>query len=84
MKKAVLIISATVLLVLLSDFSMAQCAMCKAVAESTSEGNQEMAQGLNSGIIYLMFIPYILFAIAGIVFFRKKIAYFYRDLTTQR
>jgi hypothetical protein len=46
----------------------AQCAMCRAVLES-SEG-QEMAKGINDGIVYLMAIPYIL--IAGIGFFIYK------------
>ncbi len=35
----------------------AQCAMCKAVVES---GNASEAEGLNTGIIYLMVFPYIL------------------------
>ena len=35
----------------------AQCAMCKAVVES---GNASEAEGLNSGILYLMIFPYLL------------------------
>ncbi len=35
----------------------AQCAMCKAVVES---GNASEAEGLNTGILYLMIFPYIL------------------------
>jgi len=35
----------------------AQCAMCKAVVES---GNASEAEGLNSGILYLMVFPYLL------------------------
>lgn len=35
----------------------AQCAMCKAVVES---GDVSQAEGLNSGILYLMIFPYIL------------------------
>lgn len=35
----------------------AQCAMCKAVVEN---GDQSMAEGINSGITYLMAFPYIL------------------------
>jgi len=44
-----------------------QCAMCKAVVES---GDAEMAEGLNSGIIYLMAFPYILVGVAGYLLFR--------------
>lgn len=58
MKKIVFI------LVLLITFnSNAQCAMCKAVIET---GNPEMAEGINSGIMYLMVFPYLLI---GVLFF---------------
>ncbi|AJR03184.1 membrane protein [Siansivirga zeaxanthinifaciens] len=46
----------------------AQCAMCRAVLES-SEG-KTAAEGINDGIVYLMAIPYIL--VAGIIFFIYK------------
>jgi hypothetical protein len=45
----------------------AQCAMCKATVEKSEGGQatfQERAKGLNSGILYLMCIPYIM---AGII-----------------
>ncbi|MBI1267668.1 MAG: hypothetical protein GC193_09600 [Cryomorphaceae bacterium] len=49
----------------------AQCVMCKAVAEdSAADGG--LARGLNSGILYLMAIPYILLGTLYFVFFRKK------------
>ncbi|MEE3034740.1 MAG: hypothetical protein VX325_02705 [Bacteroidota bacterium] len=40
-----------------------QCSMCRAVIES-QEG-QEMAEGINDGIKYLMVIPYILLGFVG-------------------
>jgi hypothetical protein len=52
MKKAVFI-----LFILITNISNAQCAMCKAVVES---GNASEAEGLNSGILYLMVFPYLL------------------------
>ena len=45
--------------------------MCKATAEESGFEN-----GLNSGILYLMIIPYILL----MVLFRKKIAKLFREL----
>ena len=42
----------------------AQCAMCKAVVEN---GDAEMAEGLNNGIVYLMAFPYLL--IGGLFYF---------------
>ena len=35
-----------------------QCAMCRAVLESSE--NQGMAEGINDGIVYLAFLPYLL------------------------
>ncbi|MCB0472460.1 MAG: hypothetical protein KDC69_04180 [Flavobacteriaceae bacterium] len=46
----------------------AQCAMCKAVVES---GDAKMAEGLNTGIIYLMAFPYLLVAVAGYFLYRN-------------
>lgn len=52
----------------------AQCAMCNATASTSTEGKKESALALNSGIIFLMAIPYIL--LTGIVciwlWFRKQ------------
>ena len=61
-RRLVLII---VFLVLIPQFSEAQCAMCRAVLES--EQNTSVAEGINNGIIYLMAVPYIL--IAGLFYF---------------
>lgn len=44
--------------ILVSQLSQAQCAMCKAVVESG--GDVSKAEGLNSGILYLMVFPYLL------------------------
>ncbi len=54
-----------VLLIGITMGSFAQCAMCKAVLESDMEGGGTAAKGINEGIIYLMFIPYILIGGAG-------------------
>ena len=58
--------------------SIAQCAMCRATAEQASQENSGVAEGLNMGIVYLMGIPYLLFLIGGLVFFRKKIFAFFQ------
>lgn len=49
--------------------SNAQCAMCKAVVEN---GDIEMAEGINSGITYLMIFPYLLVAVLAYVLFKYK------------
>lgn len=51
-----------------------QCAMCKAVAESNSESEKNMiGKTLNTGILYLMAIPYILVTTFVLVFYRKNL-----------
>jgi len=60
------------LVLLLSNLVSAQCAMCKAVIEG---GEQDIAEGVNNGITYLMVFPYLL---VGLLFYmlyrnRKKI-----------
>lgn len=47
----------------------AQCAMCKAVVES---GEGTMAEGVNSGITYLMVFPYILVGLLLYFIYRYK------------
>lgn len=53
------------LLLLVSPLlSVAQCSMCKAVAESADGGG--FGAGLNYGILYLMIFPYLI--IGGIAY----------------
>jgi hypothetical protein len=51
------------LVVFTSKTALSQCAMCKAVVEN---GDTSMAEGVNSGITYLMVFPYLLI---GLLFF---------------
>ena len=53
--------------------SYAQCAMCKAVVESNMEGNANaVGSGLNTGILYLMAMPYIIAIVAGFYWYRSQ------------
>jgi hypothetical protein len=57
----------------------AQCAMCKATAETANQNTSgSLAEGLTPGILYLMLIPYTLLAVLAIVFFRTRIANFFK------
>ena len=71
MTKRTIIFAALLLSCLVLSFpAEAQCAMCKAAAESNLEKNPtSIARGLNSGILYLMAVPYL----AIIFIFRKQI-----------
>ncbi len=64
MKKCFTIISIVILLLLTQTIVEAQCAMCTKTAQQLGE---KPAQGLNSGILYLMITP---FAIVGFIGYR--------------
>lgn len=53
--------------------AFAQCSMCRAVAESAQDENN-IAAGLNSGILYLLAIPYLLIGGLVVFFFKKPIS----------
>lgn len=63
------------------DALLAQgCSMCKAVVEGETQafgGEQSIGAGLNSGILYLMAVPYLLL----FLLFRKRIAAFFKELS---
>tara|TARA_R110002049_G_scaffold190967_3_gene359804 strand:- start:42158 stop:42406 length:249 start_codon:yes stop_codon:yes gene_type:complete len=56
-------------LLLLPRISEAQCAMCRAVLESSD--NVGAAEGINNGIVYLMAVPYILVAVLFYFVYKK-------------
>jgi hypothetical protein len=76
MKYKALIVVLMLLAFLPHDVVAQGCAMCKAVAEQESQGESSISGGLNSGILYLMAIPYIIFMFA----FRKRIFRFFREM----
>ena len=49
--------------------TIAQCAMCKAVVEG---GEQNIAEGVNNGITYLMVFPYILVGVLGYFLYKNR------------
>jgi hypothetical protein len=55
-----------------------QCAMCKAAAESSLKNGGSIEKGINSGIIYLMGVPYMLLATFCIIFRRDISAAYHR------
>jgi hypothetical protein len=51
----------TIIGLLITNSTFAQCAMCRATVESTmSNGRNLVASGLNTGILYLFVAPYLL------------------------
>ncbi len=58
-----------ILIVFVSVNLNAQCAMCKAVIEG---GNESVAEGVNSGITYLMVFPYLLIGLLLFFLYRHR------------
>lgn len=59
----------------LPEAADAQCAMCKAVAESNqnAKGEQHFGANLNNAILYLMAVPYVVLTFLAFLFFKKEI-----------
>lgn len=53
--------------------TFAQCAMCRATVENNiSSGESTVGAGLNTGILYLMVMPYILIAVIGYLWYKNS------------
>ncbi len=80
MKPRLLLLPLLLLLFLPADLLAQGCSVCKAAVETNDNGlsgAQAIGHGLNSGILYLMAVPYLLIFFA----FRKKIFSFFRELS---
>lgn len=62
-----------VLLIMTSDIN-AQCAMCRASAEHSS-----IAKGLNTGILYLLLMPFLFIASITIIWIKNKKKFSHND-----
>lgn len=49
---------------------LGQCAMCKAVVETGKQAGESWVRGFNTGILYLMAIPYVAAIIVGYLMYR--------------
>ncbi len=53
--------------------ALAQCAMCRGSVESTmSNGRNQVAVGLNTGILYLLATPYLLVGVIAYLWYRSS------------
>lgn len=69
-KKGIWILTILIICLFNSEAIAQGCSMCKAVVESNIQGGGEEASGLNSGILYILFFPYILFTLF-VMYWRK-------------
>lgn len=71
------LVSKSILLILLflinSSQIWAQCAMCRGTVESTmGNGRNNVGIGLNTGIMYLFVMPYLIVAVVAYVWYRDS------------
>jgi len=79
-KRKAIVFVAMLFLVLFAIDAEAQCAMCKAAAESNLENDpKSIARGLNKGILFLMAAPYV---IVGFIF-RKDLVILFKNMKSQ-
>lgn len=68
-----LLLAIGIIFCLVPEQGFAQCAMCRASVESNAQnGNTGSADNLNTGIIYLMCLPYVLFSVVGFFWYRNS------------
>jgi hypothetical protein len=74
MKKfAIVFVGMLALLVLSSADLWAQCAMCRGSVESSmGNGRNNVGVGLNTGIVYLFVMPYLIIAVIGYLWYRNS------------
>jgi len=72
--------SLVITLAFVTNQVMAQCAMCRVSIENNiAAGETSLGSGLNTGILYLMIMPYLMLAIIAYFWFKQS-----KKETTQR
>lgn len=73
MKRLAVVFGILMLFILNVTDTMAQCAMCRGTVESSmGNGRNNVGVGLNTGIIYLFVMPYLLVAVIGYLWYRNS------------
>ena len=72
MRKSIIILFTFIVIVVSSADLYSQCAMCRRVAETGQNEGKKTSRGLNSGILYLLAIPYVLGGVGVFFYFRNK------------
>jgi hypothetical protein len=61
------------LLITSAKSSLAQCAMCRSTLENNySNGDPGIAAGINTGILYLLSMPYLAIIIIGYLWYKSS------------
>ena len=71
-KKYSLLVFIVVLMVFPSMEALAQCPMCRAAVETNLAQGGTEGKGLNTGILYMLSLPYLLIATIGFLWWKNK------------
>lgn len=71
LKRAILIVIILVASLAIVPQVKAQCSMCAITADQGSKNGNTQSKGLNTGVVYLMSIPYLLIAGVGFLWYRN-------------
>ena len=77
LRKIIRVLSIAFILVFATTDAYSQCAMCRATVESnvgtgSKEPENQVGSGLNTGILYLMAIPYVLIGAVGFLWYMNN------------
>jgi len=71
-KYSIIMILLFVLAISIPMESIAQCPMCRMAAESNLENGGTAGKGLNTGILYMLAMPYLLVATIGFIWYKNR------------
>ena len=72
MKSKIFLIILLLVFTIISNDTLAQCAMCKSNLEMAREGGgTNVGNTLNMGILYLLALPYLVAAVFGFIYYRN-------------
>lgn len=61
-----------IVMICLANVAAAQCAMCQATAETSRDAGASVADGINKGVLYLFFMPYLVIGTIGYFWWRAR------------
>ncbi len=67
-----LILAILLFLTLWTPDLLAQCPMCRMAAESNLQNGGTEGKGLNTGILYMLMMPYFIIGILGFIWYRNR------------
>ncbi|MCX2494048.1 hypothetical protein OQX63_11235 [Pedobacter sp. PF22-3] len=70
-KKAIFVLFALVFTFAVRPNVNAQCSMCTINAEQGVKNGNTQTAGLNTGVLYLLSLPYLMAVIVGVVWYKK-------------